>query len=74
MHDDSLAKGKIPVVDLSSEESYLQIVNDYPNKVLLLKVVPYLDEDSMKETFERQERESQEFNQRKDALTNPLTD
>ncbi len=72
--DDSLSKGKIPCIDLSSEEAYLQIINDYPNKVLLLKVVPYLDEDSMKETFERQGRDSQEFNQRKDVLTNPLTD
>ncbi len=71
--DDSLANGKIPCIDLSSEEAYLQIVKDYPNKVLLLKVVPYLDEDSMRETFERQGRDSREFNQRKDALINPLT-
>lgn len=71
--DDSLSKGKIPCIDLSSEEAYLQIVEDYPNKVLLLKVVPYLDEESMKETFERQGRDSYEFNQRKDALINPQT-
>ncbi len=72
--DASLAKGKIPCIDLSSEESYLQIVKDYPNRVLLLKVVPYLDEESMKETFARQGRDTHEFDQRKDALTNPLTD
>lgn len=71
--EDSLKKGKIPCIDLSSEEAYLQIISDYPNKVLLLRVVAYLDEDSMKETFENQGRDSQEFNQRKDALTNPLT-
>ena len=71
--DNSLVKGKIPCIDLSNEESYLQICRDYPNKVLLLKVVPYLDEDSMKETFEKQGRDSNEFSQRKDALTNPLT-
>ena len=72
--DSSLARGKIPCIDLSSEESYLQICSDYPNKVLLLKVVPYLDESSMKETFERQGRDSKEFSQRKDVLTNPLTE
>lgn len=72
--ENSLAKGKIPCIDLSSEEAYLQIVSDYPNKVLLLKVVPYLDEDSMKEIFESQGRDSKEFIQRKDALANPLTD
>ncbi len=72
--DTSLAKGKIPCIDLSSEESYLQLCRDYPNKVLLLKVVPYLDEESMRETFERQGRDSKEFNQRKEALSNPLTD
>ena len=72
--DNSLANGKIPCIDLSNEESYLQICHDYPNKVLLLKVVPYLDEDSMKESFEKQGRDSKEFLERKDALTNPLTD
>lgn len=71
--DNSLAKGKIPCIDLSNEESYLQICRDYPDKVLLLKIVPYLDEESMKETFEKQGRDSKEFNQRKDALINPLT-
>ncbi len=72
--DNSLARGKIPCIDLSNEESYLQICSDYPNRVLLLKVVPYLDEDSMKETFEKQGRDSKEFSQRKDALKNPLTE
>ena len=72
--DNSLVRGKIPCMDLSSEESYLQICSDYPNRVLLLKVVPYLDEDSMKATFEKQGRDSKEFSQRKDALTNPLTE
>lgn len=71
--DNSLIRGKIPCIDLSSEEAYLQICNDYPNSVLLLKVVPYLDAVSMKETFEKQGRDSNEFSQRKDALTNPLT-
>ncbi len=72
--ESSLAKGKIPCLDLSSEEAYLQILNDFPKKVLLLKVVPYLDEESMKESFERQGRNDDEFTQRKDALINPLTD
>lgn len=72
--ESSLAKGKIPCLDLSSEEAYRQIFDDFPKKVLLLKVVPYLDEDSMKESFERQGRDSNEFTQRKAALTNPLTD
>lgn len=72
--DNSLIKGKIPCLDLSNEESYLRLCSDYPNRVLLLRVVPYLDEDSMKETFDRQGRDSKEFIQRKDALINPLTE
>jgi len=72
--DNSLIRGKIPCLDLSNEESYLQLCSDYPNRVLLLRVVPYLDEDSMKETFDRQGRDSKEFIQRKDALINPLTE
>lgn len=72
--DNSLIKGKIPCLDLSNEESYLRLYSDYPNSVLLLRVVPYLDEDSMKETFDKQGRDSKEFIQRKDALINPLTE
>ncbi len=72
--DSTLARGKIPCIDLSNEDSYLQIVNDYPNRVLLLKVVPYLDEESMKKSFERQGRDEKEFRERKEALANPLTD
>ena len=41
--------------------------------VLLLKVDSYFDEDSMKDTFERQGRNHLEYEQRKSVLENPLT-
>lgn len=72
--DTALAQGKIPCMDLSNEDAFLKINADYPNKVLILKVVPYMSEEVMKESFERQGRDSGEFEQRKDALKNPLTD
>lgn len=72
--DRAFQKGKIPFVDISNEKAYLSIVRDYPNQVLLLKVVPYFEEDTMKETFERQKRDPKEFEQRKSALQEPLTD
>jgi len=70
----TLQKGKIPCIDLSSEDVYLNIVKDYPNKVLLLKIVPYFDEESMKNTFEKQGRSNEEYEERKISLQKPLTD
>ncbi len=72
--DQALEEGKIPCIDLSSENAYLKLRQDYPGKVLLLKVVPYFDEETMKATFEKQGRDSKEFEERKDALSHPLTD
>lgn len=72
--DQVCEEGKIPCIDLSSEKAYLKLRQDYPGKVLLLKVVPYLNHETMKETFEKQGRDPKEFEERKDALNNPLTD
>lgn len=72
--DDSLERGKIPCLDLSNENSYLQLLNDYPNNILLLKVVPYYDTNSLKKVFEEQGRSQKEFEQRKESLNHPLTD
>lgn len=72
--DQAHEEGKIPCIDLSSEDTYLKLRHDYPNQVLLLKVVPYFDEETMKATFEKQGRDSKEFEERKTALDHPLTD
>ncbi len=72
--DDVLSRGKIPCVDLSSEKAYLEMLNDYPNALLILKIVPFFEEDTMQETFERQGRDPQEFESRKSALVSPLTE
>lgn len=71
--DESLSRGKIPCVDLSNEEAYIKMLEDYPNSILILKIVPCFDEESMKDTFERQGREASEFAIRRSALVSPLT-
>jgi len=38
--DAALEEGMSPCIDLFSEETYLELKEDYPNQVLLLKVVP----------------------------------
>ena len=72
--DQALQEGKIPCLELANEESYLEFVKDYPGKVLLLKIEAYMDEETMKRSFERQGRPASEFEERKSTLTNPLTD
>lgn len=72
--ESSLKRGKIPCVDFSDEKAYLDMLQDFPNSILILKIVPYFDEESMKETFNRQGRNPEEFEERKSALENPLTD
>ena len=72
--DKAHEEGRIPCIDLSSEEAYLKLRRDYPNQVLLLKVVPYFDEETMKDTFEKQGRDPREFEERKESLSRPLTD
>jgi len=72
--DATLEEGKIPCIDLSSEIAYLKLREDYSNQVLLLKVEPYFSMDTMRNIFERQGRDSSEFEERKEALSHPLTD
>lgn len=71
--DEVLSNGKIPCVDFSNEQAYLKMLEDYPNSLLILKIIPYFDEESMKDTFDRQGREPLEFETRKQALKSPLT-
>lgn len=67
--------GLIPCLGVSDEQAYLSISNDFSDKrTLLLKVVPYFDEESMKDTFDTQGRDPLEFEQRKSVLEEPLTD
>ena len=67
--------GLIPCLGVADEQAYLSISNDFPDKrTLLLKVVPYFDEESMKDTFDAQGRDPLEFEQRKSVLEEPLTD
>jgi len=72
--DETLEEGMLPCLDLSSEKSYLKLRKDYPNQVLLLKIIPYFDEESMRDTFEKQGRDPLEFEERKESLHKPLTD
>lgn len=72
--EDSLKRGKIPCVDFSNEKAYLDMLNDFPNSILILKVIPYFDEESMKKTFDNQGRDPEEFAVRKSVLDSPLTD
>ena len=72
--DATLEEGKIPCIDLSNEDVYLKLREDYPNQVLLLKVEPYFSMDTMRDIFERQGRDSNEFDERKESLSHPLTD
>ncbi len=72
--EESLKRGKIPCVDFSNEKAYLEMLQDFPNSILILKIVPYFDEESMKTTFDRQGRNPEEFEERKAALDTPLTD
>lgn len=73
--NNALNNNLIPCLEISNEDVYLSILNDFSDKrILLLKVVPYFDEESMKDTFEKQGRNPIEFEQRKSVLQNPLTD
>ena len=70
----ALERNLIPCLGMSNEEVYLKLVKDYSDKrILILKVEPYFDEESMKDTFERQGRDPIEFEQRKSVLDRPLT-
>lgn len=70
--DRSLAMKKIPCMALSDEGAYNKVLEDYPN-TLLLKVVPYYNEEIMKEVFQKQERSDKEFLERKQVIEHPLT-
>ncbi|MDE6292525.1 MAG: hypothetical protein K2L98_02460 [Bacilli bacterium] len=72
--DDCLKRGKIPCVDFSDEKAYLTMLQDFPDSILILKIVPFFDEESMKTTFDRQGRDPEEFEERKAALEEPLTE
>lgn len=69
----SLANGKILLLDLSNEGCYFQLISDYPNQVLILNIIPYLDEEKMYETFKVQKRDEHEYVERKVVFKNPIT-
>lgn len=72
--DSSLQNKRIPCIAPSDEETYKKLLEDYPNKIVLLKIIPYYNEETMKDVFEKQGRTLSEFLERKQVLASPLTE
>ncbi len=71
--EESMEQGKIPCIIISSEETFDQLVEDFPDQVLLLNVLPYFSEETLEDIFMRQGRDTKEFEERKSSIKRPIT-